>query len=407
MWQFSRGGSMSGSTLIDAEFAGGEASFADLNIDGQLDLLEPVLASSLDAVITSAASSPDFTLDGADRDDYPVEPADATPSEANVLEASGVVQDSVADLAVDNEASVGLAADITGSGPDEGDIEQVSAEGAGGVSGNDLIDAVFESQAVDAPVASEPETVSGESGEGAPGAAMAMSVDGATLDGTTGAGLVYEGCWGELVDGGDGNLEWAYTRPYIIGDATGDVSYDIYPLPVEVDGGFNEEPGDWVYVEEGDEWIYLEEGEDWTYTDEDWTYVEESDEWLYQDEDWIYLDEWEDSGYIDESGEWVYADEGEDWIYLDEWEDWGYLDEGDEWVYADEGDGSDIISDPEVIVCWGYPDLMYSEAGDPSTSGEGDPVLLDGAGIVDGVESAGETFTAAILPLAASDLFIA
>ena len=357
---------MSGIASINSELAGGGTSLVELNVDAQLDLLEPALAPSLDAVITSAASNP-ATLNEADQDDYPVAQADAMPSEesAGALPGTGVAQGSLANLAPDEDVSVAPAADMTGSGSDEDGTWQVSPDPAE-VAGVDPIGV-----AVDAAVDPAAEAVNGESGSmSAPAAAMAMSPD--SFGGAMGASsLVYDGCWGEPVDGG--TIDWAYTRPYVIGDAD-DVFYDIYPLPVEgEDGSYAEDTDDWIHADEWDGWVYVEEGEDWVYADEG--------------ENWIYPDD--DATYVDEGDEWLYEDE--DWIYLDEWEDWGYV---------DEGDGTHVVSDPEVIVCWGYPDLIYSDAVDQSTSGDGDPVL-------DGFESAGETFTAAILPLAASDLFIA
>ena len=392
--------------LIDTEST---ASLVEPGIEGTLDLLGPT--PSLDAFITSGAASLDSTLNEVDQEGYS---PGTTSSEASADAVPDPSIDSLANFAVDEDVSVAVAADITGSAPDRDGTEPVSAgptEVVGGEVANDPVAVAAAEAAVD-PAA---EAGSNESGEGAPAPSMAMSVDtGAHFDGAMGASLVYGGCWVEPVDGSDGSLDWAYTRPYIIGDATEDISYDIYPLPVEGDGGYKEEPDGWLYVEETDEWVYLggdedsvylDEWEDWGYVEEDWSYLDDGEdwvyaddgeEWLYEDEDWIYLDEWEDPGYIDDGGEWVYADEGEDWIYLDEWEDWGYVDEGDEWVYADEGDGSnDAVSDPDVIVCWGYPDLMDGEVGD------GDTVSPDGA------DSAGEVFTAAILPLAVDDLFIA
>ena len=58
---------MPGIASISSELAGGDTSLADL--DAQLDLFEPALAPSLDAVITSAALNPDSTLNEADQDD--------------------------------------------------------------------------------------------------------------------------------------------------------------------------------------------------------------------------------------------------------------------------------------------------------------------------------------------------
>ena len=373
---FVEGGIMSGSTLIDAESAGADASLVEPGIEGTLDLLGP-MTPSLDAVITSGAASPDSTLNEAEQDDYPQTGATPFEERAGAVPDPGI--DSLANFAVDESVSVALAADITGLTPEGDGTEQASAGPAkvpDGQAGNDPVSV----EAVEAAADAAAEAGSDESGEAAPAASMAMSVDtGASFDGTMGASLVYGDCRVEPVDGGDGGLDWTYTRPYITGDVTGDISYDIYPLPAEGDGGFKEEPGDWMYVEETDEWVDLGGDEDWIYLDEweDPGYIDEGGEWVYADEgeDGIYLDEWEDPGYIDDGGEWVYADEGEDWIYLDEWEEWGYVEEGDEWMYADEGDGSDV-SDPEVI------------------SPEGN---ADGAGY---------TFTASILPLAVNDLFI-
>ena len=351
--------------LVDTE----SAASLEPGIEGTLDLLGQ-MTPSLDAVITSAAS-PDSTLNEADRDDYPQ--AGATPSEESAGAVPDPSIDSLANFAVDESVSMALAADITGLAPEGDGTEQASAgpaEVPDGRAGNDPVSVEAGEAAADAAA----EAGGDESGEAAPAASMAMSVDtGVSFDGTMGASLVYGDCWVEPVDGGDGSLDWAYTRPYIIGDVMGDISYDIYPLPAEGDGGFKDEPGDWMYVEETDEWVYLGGDEDWIYLDEweDPGYVDEGGEW---GEDEAHLDEWEDPGYIDDGGEWVYADEGEDWIYLDEWEDWGNVEEGDEWVYAD--DGSDV-SDPEVI----SPD--------------------------GGVDGAGDTFIASILPLAVNDLFIA
>ena len=364
---------MPGIASISSELAGGDTSLAEL--DAQLDLFEPALAPSLDAVITSAALNPDSTLNEADQDDYPVAQADTMPSEESVglLPGPGIAQASLPNLALAEDVSMAPAADITGSGSDEDGTWQVSADPAK-VAAVDPIGVT-----VEAAVDSAPEAVNGETGSmTAPAAAMAMSLD--SFDGAIGtSSLVYDGCWGEPVDGGeriyydDGTIDGAYTRPYVIGDAD-DAFSDIYPLPVEGDdGSYVEGTDDWIDADEWDGWVYVEEGEDWVH-------VDEGENWIYPDDDWT---------YVDEGDEWLYEDE--DWIYLDEWEDWGYV---------DEGDSTDIVSDPEVIVCWGDPDVIYRDAVDQSTSGDGDPVL-------DGFESAGETFTAAILPLGASDLFIA
>ena len=351
---------MSGITLIDAQVAGDDTSLAGLGTDSQLPLdgVAKSLASAPESAVivaqgTGSASDPNSTLNEESRDDCQVAQAETALAEESpvVLPDSGVVaESSLSDLALDEGVSAAVATDITGSTPAPDGTGPASADpdqAAGAGFGNDPIMGVaFESQAVDA---LGTETEGGEPSAAAPAGAMAMSIDsGAALDGAMGASsLAYGDCWSDPVDGGeykyydDGTIEW-YTRPYVIGDATGDVFFDILPLPVD-DGVYVDGSGDWTDADEWQDWDYVEQGEDWVFVEEgeDWTYVDEGNDWIYVEngEDWVFVEE----------DEWLYEDE--DWIYLDEWEDSGYSDGGEDWVYAD----GEVISDPEVIVCYLEP----------------------------------------------------